>query len=161
MKKINYFLSFAVLAFLFASAGCDGGDDGGAPAPDVVGGNFTGTWTAQSVSFGSPAEDRSADYSDFSLTVTYTAGENGGGMSISGGPADLRPFAQSDTWTYAGTIDNANVTSFSVTRASDGLTINVSDFSANTATLTFTLGPGGSVSRTEAVEGSWTFVMTK
>lgn len=161
MKKINYFLSLAVLAFLFASVGCDGGDDDGAPAPDVVGANFTGTWSAQSVSFGSPAEPRTDDYSDFTLTVTYTAGENGGGMSITGGPDGLRPFDINDTWSYAGTIDNANVTSFSITRDSDELTINVSDFSATTATLTFNLGANGSVSRTEAVEGSWTFVMTK
>ncbi len=160
MKKINYFLSIAVLAFLFTSVGCDSGDDG-VPAVDQVGNTFQGTWSATSVFFGSPAQDRTTDYSGFTLTATYTVGQNGGTMSISGGPTGLRPFASTDNWSFVGEITDPNTSQFNITRTSDNLGITVSNFSTTGMTLTFQLADGGSTSRTEAVVGTWTFVMLK
>lgn len=164
MKKLSYLFSAAVLALLLVSVGCDSGGGDETPAVDQVGANFTGTWgvnaaVANSVTFGT--EDRTDEYSNFKLAVTYTAGENGGTASITGGPSGLRPFLGTDNWTFSPIPTDGATTNFSVVRDSDGMSITVSNFSATGLTLSFTLASGGSVSRTEAVEGNWNFNLVK
>ena len=161
MNKLSYLLSALVLVFVLVISGCDGDDDPGVPAADQVGLTFSGTWNASSVTFGSPSQDRSGDYDDFSLTITYVDGTNGGTVSISGGPDGFRPFATSDTWAYAGEITDPATTAFSVTRASDGLSIAVSNLTANSMSLSFLLAEDGSTSRQEAVAGTWNFDFTR
>ncbi|QSE99094.1 hypothetical protein [Fulvivirga lutea] len=166
MKKLSYLLSAAVLSLLLFSVGCDSGGDDGAPAVDQVGNTFSGTWAVDAtqtgqVTFGSPSQDRTDDYSDFALTITYTAGSEGGTASIVGGPSGVRPFLGTDSWTFTPVPTDASTTQFTVTRASDGLQITVTNFSATGMTLSFSLADGGSTSRTEAVVGSWTFNLVK
>ena len=161
MNKLSYLLSTLVLVFVLAISGCDGDDGPGVPAADQVGLTFSGTWSASSVTFGSPSQDRTSDYSGFSMTVTYVAGTNGGSLSISGGPDGLRPFAPTDTWSYSGEITDPATTAFSITRQSDGLNISVSNLTANTMSLSFLLADGGSTSRQEAVVGTWNFDFTR
>lgn len=161
MKNLSYLFSILVIVLVMASSGCKDDDDDGLPAADQVGNTFQGTWNATSVSFGSPSQDRTAEYSDFSLTITYVAGTSGGTVSIAGGPNGLRPFAATDTWEYASPITDPATSAFSVTRASDGLTMSVSNLTANTMSLSFTLASGGSTSRQEAVVGTWNFDFTR
>lgn len=161
MKKLSYLFSLLVLVFVMASSGCDPDDGDGVPAADQVGATFSGNWNASNVTFGSPSQDRTADYSDFIMTVTYVAGTNGGTVSIAGGPNDLRPFAPTDIWSYVGDITDPATSAFSVTRDSDQLTLSVSNLTATTMSLNFTLAPGGSTSRQEAVEGTWNFDFTR
>ena len=164
MKKLSYLFTAAVLSLLLVSVGCDSGGGEGTSAVDQVGNNFTGTWgvdatVANSVTFGS--EDRTDDYSAFTLTVNYTAGQDGGTASISGGPTGLRPFLATDNWTFSPVPTDGATTNFNIVRTSDSANITVSNFSATGLTLSFTLASGGSVSKTEAVEGSWNFNLVK
>ncbi len=158
MKKLNYLLSAAVLVFLLVNAGCDGSDDPGVPAADQVGTKFTGTWNATAVSF--DTQDRTADYSDFDLTIGYTAGSNGGTYSIAGGPVGVRPFAASGTWTFQGEITDPNA-SFNILR-NDGLVVTVSSLNDTNLQLSFVFDDANNASsRTEAVDGTWNFTFSK
>jgi hypothetical protein len=157
MKKLNYILSAAVLVFLLANAGCKGDDDPGVPASDTVGAKFAGAYTPTNVTFES--DDRSADYTDFTLTINFTAGALGGSYSISGGPVELRPFPESGTWEYAGTIADPAAATFVVLR-NDGVEMTVSGLTGTGFNLDFNLPPGSagtSTSKLDAVEGDWSF----
>ncbi|MEQ8244370.1 hypothetical protein [Fulvivirga sp.] len=163
MKSLNYLLSAAVLVFLLANASCKSDDDPGVPAADQVGAKFTSTWNASSVTFGSPSQDRSADYSDFQLTIGYTAGTNAGTYSITGGPqgSGIVPFAGNGTWSFQNEITDANPSSFNIVR-NDGLVITVSSLTDTSLQLSFVFDDGThSSSRTEAVDGTWTFDFSK
>lgn len=162
MKSLNYLLSAAVLVFLLANASCKSDDDPGVPAADQVGAKFTATWNATSVTFGSPVQDRTSDYGDFKLTIGYTAGTNAGTYSITGGPqgSGIVPFAGDGTWNFQNEITDVS-TSFNIVR-NDGLVITVSSLTDTNLQLSFVFDDGvHSSSRTEAVDGTWTFDFSK
>ncbi|HNP20295.1 MAG TPA: hypothetical protein PKL31_17775 [Fulvivirga sp.] len=163
MKKLNYLLSLAVLVIILASAGCGGSSDPGIPADDQVGAKLTSVWkidgnTPNSVTFGSPSQDRTSDYSDFTLTITYDPTNNIGTYLIANGPSDgTRPFPSSmDTWSFSSDIVDPAMTIFPITRDIDDLSMNV-ELSESSLQLSFYLPEGGTTSRTEAVVGEWFF----
>ena len=163
MKKLNYLLTLAVLGVLFMSVGCDGDDGDDKPAVDVVGEDFQSTWTATSVQYGSPAEERTSDYSDFTLTIVYS-GEGAGTYSTSGGPkgSGIVPFANSGTWSFTNPDDVTTGGSFNITRG-DGLVMTVNTLNETTLSLTFE-GYDDDVhesSRVDAVDGTWSFTFVR
>ncbi|MEQ9166367.1 MAG: hypothetical protein RLO12_08915, partial [Fulvivirga sp.] len=154
MKSLNYLLSAAVLVFLLANASCKSDDDPGVPAADQVGAKFTATWNATDVFF--ETQNRSTEYADFKLTIGYNSGTNGGTYSITGGPVGVRPFGTSGIWNFEKEITDVS-SAFNIVR-DDGLVITVSSLTDNNLQLSFFFDDGNnSSSRTEAVEGDWTF----
>lgn len=162
MKKLSYLLSGFVLVALFVASGC-GDDDSGTPPADVVGLELAGTWTIDAaqtnqVTF-ETTEDRTDDYANFTLVLTYTVGQSSGNYTISGGPVGDRPFtATSGTWSFTNDVTDPNA-SFNITR-NDGVVMSVSTLSATDLDFTFTFASGSnSGSRTSAVDGRWSFMM--
>jgi len=162
MKKLSYLLSGFVLVALFVASGC-GDDDEGTPPADVVGLELAGTWTidetqTNQVTF-ETTEDRTDDYETFTLTLTYTVGQNSGNYTISGGPVGDRPFASTaGTWTFTNDITDPSA-SFNITR-NDGVVITVSNLTATELDFNFTFASGSnSGSRVSAVDGRWSFMM--
>ncbi len=161
MKSLNYLLSAVVLVFLLANASCKSDDDPGVPAADQLGTKFTSAWNATSVDF--DGQDRSADYADFQLTIGYTAGTNAGTYRITGGPqgSGIVPFAGQGTWSFQSEITDPNPSSFNIVR-NDDLVITISSLTDTNLQLSFVFDDGThSSSRTEAVDGTWTFDFTK
>lgn len=166
MKKVNYLLSLLAAGTLLVVIGCSSSDSNDEePAIDLVGKKFAGTWTvddSQNNQVDFQGDDRTSEYGDFELTVSYDATDDSGSITTSGANSqeEFRPFDTSDTWSFKGDINSANVTSFSITR-SDEVDILVTDFSDDTVTLSFNLEEGDNTSRTENIYGNWTFKLKK
>ena len=164
MKKLSYLLSGFVLVALLVASGCGDDDPGGQPAGDVVGQRLDATWTIDAtqgnqVVFAS--EDRTTDYSTFTLDLSYTVGQNRGSYTINGGPVGDRPFAStSGTWEFTNEITDPNATSFQITR-SDGVTIQVTTLTDSALSFTFSYDNNNSGSRTNNLVGQWTFNMVQ
>ncbi|MDX1629874.1 MAG: hypothetical protein R3345_14300 [Fulvivirga sp.] len=162
MKKLTYLLSAGFLVVLLAAVGC-GNDDGGNLSPqDAAGVNFEDTWvvgTSGSVFFES--EDRTADYSNFTLTTVYTAGQGEGTYTTTGGPTGASPWPSSGVWSFNSNEPDANA--FQVTR-DDGLVIDVV-ITGDTMTLNFLFNDASHKTdqegRIEAVDGNWTFTLSR
>lgn len=159
MKKLSYLLSAGVLVAMLAVVGCKK-DDGGSITPeDAAGANFAGTWavgSSGSVMF--DTDDRTTEYSNFTLTVNYSAGQGSGTYSATGGQSGASPWPASGTWSF--NSDTPGAESFAVTR-DDGLVVNVA-LTATDMTMTFTFDDSvNQGSRVEAVNGSWTFNLVK
>ncbi|MEQ8577045.1 MAG: hypothetical protein RIB63_23455, partial [Fulvivirga sp.] len=71
------------------------------------------------------------------------------------------PFAGNGTWSFQNEITDANPSSFNIIR-NDGLVITVSSLTDTSLQLSFVFDDGThSSSRTEAVDGTWTFDFSK
>lgn len=166
MKKLTYLLSAGVLVAIFAISGCK--DNGGneQSAVDVAGGNFSGTWavdgSANSVTFDN--QDRTANYDDFALSVTYNTGQGSGlytatGTIIGSGSS---PWPGSGSWEFETAEPGAK--SFNIVRdpgSGQELTITVS-LTDTDMTLNFNFDDSvNKGSRTEAVTGPWVFNLVK
>lgn len=160
MSKVKYFLSAAVLVSFFAIVGCGGDDPEGIAPKDAIGQRLAGTWevgTSSTVTFGSPSEDRTSVYSDFTLTFTYDAATSSGTYTATGGETGASPWPASGTWSFTdvAAITNAN-SAFSITR--NNLEITVSSLTDTNLSMNFTFNDaihdGG---RTQAVNGTWQF----
>ena len=162
MKKLAYLLSIGVLVSLLATVGCKKDDDVAISPEDQVGAKLTGTWvingSANSVTFGSPTEDRTTDYSDFTLTITYDVDSDGGTYGISGGPVGARPFPVSGTWLYQNDITDVNG-SFVIVR-DDGVATTISSLTDTALVFSFLFDSSSNTgSRQAAVDGQWNFSM--
>jgi len=159
MKKLSYLLSAGVLVAMLAVVGCKKDDGGGITPEDAAGANFAGTWavgSSGSVMFDS--DDRTTEYSNFTFTVNYSAGQGSGTYSATGGQSGASPWPASGTWSF--NAESPGAESFAVTR-DDGLVVNVA-LTATDMTMTFTFDDSvNEGSRVEAVNGNWTFNLVK
>lgn len=157
MKKLSYLLSAGVLVALFAIVGCGDDNGGGLSAVDAAGVNFEGTWivgSTGSVTF--DTQDRSSDYGNFTLNVTYNTGQGSGSYTATGGPTGSSPWPTSGNWSFQSDSPGAN--SFVIVRE-DNLNVNVTITETN-MTLTFNYDDSiNAGSRTQAVNGEWEFIL--
>ena len=159
MKKLSYLLSAGILVAMLAIVGCSKDDGGGITPEDAAGANFAGTWavgSSGSVTF--DTDDRTSEYTNFTLTVNYSAGQGSGTYTATGGQSGASPWPTSGTWSF--NSDTPGAQSFAVTR-DDGLVVNVG-VTATNLDLNFTFDDGANQgSRVENVNGSWTFNLVK
>ncbi|MDH5399917.1 MAG: hypothetical protein OEX02_17320 [Cyclobacteriaceae bacterium] len=138
-----------LVASLFLMNGCKKPvDDAPSPEEQQVT-RLSKTWNVESVTFGG-SEDRTADWSGFSLTVTANKTYSTSGAFSPG------PWPTSGTWDFAQDGDAVNINK--VVR-DDGLEVSISvSETALTMTFTFddTIHNGG---RAEAVSGEYVFKM--
>lgn len=157
MKRVlPIFLILAV--FTMISACGPGPDPDPTPAElqtiKLAGENGTKTWTVSDVLFDG-IEDRTADWTGFTLTLTSSETASNGYTTtggLSGGP-----WPSSGTWEFGGTADNPNI-NLVVRDDALEIAINASD---NQLTMTFTFDNTiHNSGRTEVVNGEYRFTFT-
>jgi len=130
-------------------AGCKGGGNGDPSAEEEQLKKLTKTWTTESVTFGGN-EDRTTDWSQFTLTVTGTKGYSTTGAFSPG------PWPTSGTWDFA---QNGDVVNINKVIRDDGLEVAIT-VTETSLTMTFTYDEATHQgSRTEAVNGEYVFKM--
>ena len=149
LKQLSTLATILLLATLPITQSCKDPGQGTPTAEEQQIEKLTKTWTVESVTFGG-SEDRTTDWSGFTLTVT---GNQGYSTTNAFSPG---PWPASGTWSFATTGGTADINK--VLR-DDGLEIAIT-VSATSLTMTFTYDDtthqGG---RTEAVNGEYVFKM--
>ncbi|HNP18447.1 MAG TPA: hypothetical protein PKL31_08450 [Fulvivirga sp.] len=153
---------FMILFVISALSSCKHDDGPNITASDIAGAKFTGTWVVDnnytnSVTYNS-TESRTNYYADFSVTIDYTKGQNGGSYSTSGGMESNSPWPVSGSWNFVS--DSPDAGTFQVER-DDQLLMDVS-IEDEAVILNFMfdedLNSGG---RVDALTGNWTFRLIK
>lgn len=151
MKNLTYLFSAAILLVVLTTFGC-GEDDPDLTEEEVQLNALTGTWVATKV--GDGVIDDRQDYKDFTLTInkemTY---------STAGGP-DLLPMPEAGAFAF-----NPNNVKGSIIIAPSDANITATyalNADSNVLTLSFTYeGAGFENTRTNSVNGTWTFTFSK
>ncbi len=156
MKKLSNLLAALVFVSLVIFISCT--SDSGTPDPvdplETQAELLTGTWTTtanQVLYQGSPSTD--GDWSNFTLTIS-NATTAGGSYATGGVPAGFEDVWGSGTWTFAN--DQGTVVTRSGTAGNVDITVVVS---ANSLQLDF--NNTGTLGRTNGIEGTWRFTMSK
>ncbi len=150
MKKKSSLLSTMAIVFLIVSVGC--GKDEGEPADPlaVQAAKLQDTWT---LTANSVKRDKTAQsgWDSFKLEIT-NATKDGGNFKTTGVPAGFTGvWPAAGTWTFEGGKPD-------MVKRSDNIVIEISSVTDTALTLGFTVPKP--VSRTELVEGDWTFTFT-
>jgi hypothetical protein len=157
MKQLARILSLLILvaAATFFTA-CDKGDDEETDETAAQIAKLVGTWGATSVTLDGVNDPHTADYADFTITISESS-NNTLSYSISGRPAGgLSPWPASGTFTFGNPVtsllnrsDNVPVT-YSV--SGTALTLSILDYSGEGYAV-----PG----RVASISGDWVFTLTK
>ncbi|MBL6445976.1 hypothetical protein JMN32_06630 [Fulvivirga sp. 29W222] len=150
MKNLTYLFSAVILLVVLTTIGCKKDDDPGLSEEEQQLEALAGTWVATTVNDG--VQDRQ-DYDGFTLTInkelTY---------STAGGP-NLLPMPEAGSFVF-GTNVKSNIV-IDPTDANIPATYSIAADGA-TLTLSFTYsGSGFANTRTNSVNGSWTFTFAK
>ena len=150
MKKLTYLFSAVILLVVLTTIGCKKDDGGSLSEEEQQLEVLAGTWVATVVNDG--VQDRT-DYSGFTLTLnkemTY---------STAGGP-DLLPMPEAGAYIFGTNVKSQLILEPNDANMVVGYTVS-SD--GKTLTLTFTYqGDGFTNTRTNSVNGDWTFTFTK
>lgn len=148
MKKLTYLFSTLMLLSILTIIGCSKDDDPGLTDEEVQLAALSATWVATSVSDGTNPNRQ--DYDGFTLTLNSDMS-----YSTAAGP-DLLPMPEAGKYAFG-----TNVKSNIIIAPSISATYSLSD-NAETLTIQFTYtGSGFENTRTESVNGDWTFVFDK
>ncbi len=156
MRRLSFLFSIPALLGLLFIISC-GKDDSPSVSPAEAQFNkLTGTWNVVDVKFNNN-DDRTADFSGFTLTLGGTLASPTYNTSNSTSPG---PWAPSGNWNFGGTAESPNINQMVL---SNGPTISVSLTDADeTLVLNFTYNEDThGTNRLEAVDGQWRFELTK
>lgn len=116
---------------------------------------LSGVWTVSQVRFGSGNTDRTSEYIGMSLTFTGTFVNDGTyNYSVANRPS-LSPWPASGTWKF----DKNNPENL-IIRTEDNMPMTYS-VTTSQLQIIFTYAGSGYNARTQAVEGTWTFLFSK
>jgi len=149
LNQLSFLSTMSVLIIVAIMHGCKGSNPEGPTVEEEQIRKLTRTWTTESVTFGGN-EDRTADWSAFTLTVS------GSKTYTTTGTYSPGPWPASGTWDFFKNGDAVNINK--VVR-DDGLEVSIT-VTETALTMTFTFNDadhkGG---RTEAVNGEYVFKM--
>lgn len=152
MKHLARILSLALVVMARLSyMGC-GKDDDAKSETDQQIDKLNGTWKASSVSFG--GTDFTSDYSNFTITLSATAGAKSVGYATAG-----RPSGKLGPWQSTGLLQFGATPSTKLTR-DDGTEVTYAA-TGTTLDMSFTYTGEGYTGRTEKISGDWVFRFTK
>lgn len=151
MKNLTYLFSAAILLVVLTTIGCKKDDDPSLTEEEIQLNALAGTWVATKV--GDGVIDDRQDYKDFTLTInkemTY---------STSGGP-DLLPMPEAAAFVFGTNVKSSII--IEPTGANIPATYSL-NADSNVLTVSFTYeGAGFDNTRTNSVNGTWTFTFSK
>lgn len=149
-------LSVIALAILIGYSGCGGGKEPGPSDEEKALSDLSATWK---VGTGGDVKldgvSKKADYANFTLTISGTAGATSYGYTTSGRPS-LSPWPSSGAWKFGDVIATDIVRDPGTAKELDmHYTV-----SGDNLELSFVYNQAGE-SRTSQVTGTWTFTLTK
>ncbi len=145
---------FGILVGFLALQSCKKDDGPGQSIEDIQLGKLQKTWTTTSVTLDGTVQDatNNADYSNFTLTLSGTAGATSFGYSAAGRPA-LSPWPPSGNWSF-GASPETQIIRDPGTGDELAITYSVTDTQLQ---ITFTFSGAGYPARTSNVKGQWVF----
>jgi hypothetical protein len=153
MKLSLKFLALILIpGMLVFMSGCKKKTGPGESTEDIQLGKLSKTWKITSVSL--DGVDRTADYTNFSLTISGTAGGSSFGYSTSNRPT-LSPWPSSGTWAFGTPPETQIVRDKGNTADELPITYSVSDTQLQ---VTFNYNGAGYPARVSNVKGQWIFI---
>lgn len=150
--KIGRFLSFLLVAAVVLSS-CKKDPEPQPTEEEKQTALLEGTWTVGSNTVTLDGDDRTSDWSGFTLTIS------GAGNFNTTGSFDENVWPAGGTWAFQGTSGAGLQT---IIRG-DGIPMSITSLNETSLTLSFdytitTINPQG---RVESIEGTWVFAMSK
>lgn len=148
-------LSVLALAVILGYASCKPGGDDGPSVEEVQLGKLSRTWKVVDVV--RDGDHLAAEYADFELTLSGTAGATTFNYTKKGGP-DLTPWPSAGTWKFGTNPETDIIRDPAPSTKTLDMNYVVTDTQLE---ITFDYNGAGEPTRTSEVKGSWTFTLTK
>lgn len=150
MKVLRLLSLISITAILLTYAGCKGKGSDPEPIADVQFDKLKKTWKINTVSL--DGTDKTADYTNFQLTISGTKGTPPFDYATSGRPS-LSPWKSSGKWDF-GTATETQMIRDKDTADQLAITYAVTE---STLTISFNFTGSGYNARTGVVSGDWVY----